>query len=285
MSSYSFDVTEQDFADQVVAASHRQPVLVDFWASWCGPCQSLMPVLDQLADAYQGQFLLAKVEIDQQPNLASQFGVRSVPTVKLFKNGQVVDEFMGALPEGQIREFLDRHIDKESDRLMQQALQRYQQGDTDAALEEMGNILAADPANLNNRLIYATLLMQQQRHDEVRQVLAELPADALDRPEVRSLQAQLEFLDIVDQAPDIVSLEQAVAKDPANSEARYQLAAHHVLQGEYEKAMQQLLEIIKRDRNYGDDLARKTLLKLFDLLGEDDELVVKYRRQMAMALH
>lgn len=283
--SYHFDVTAEDFASRVIEASHRQPVLVDFWATWCGPCQALLPVLTRLADSYQGAFLLAKVEIDQQPALAQQFGVRSVPTVKLFKNGQIVDEFMGALPEGQIRAILDKHIVKASDAAMQQALQRYGQGDTKAALAEMGKILEADPDNASNALIYADVLLQEGQFEEARQWLDTLPASLRDDPRVTALRARLEFVQLAESAPDEASLQQSLENDPGNSEARYQLAIRRLLQGRHEAALEDLLYLVKHDRKYGDDAARKALLKIFDMLGEEHELVGRYRRQLAMALH
>jgi len=281
----SFEVTEQNFASQVIEASHQQPVLVDFWATWCGPCQSLMPILEQLAQSYQGKFLLAKVEIDSQQGLASQFGVRSVPTVKLVKNGQIVDEFTGALPESQIRTFLDKHIENESDQLMQQALMLYQQGDSEAALSQMGQIMQAHPDNLDNKLIYTNILLREQHVDEAKKWLDSLSVEASDNPQVQAMQAQLEFIHIVDNAPDMASLQQQVADNPDNSEARYQLSAHAILQGQFEIAFEQLLEVVKRDRQFQDDAGRKALLKLFDLLGDKHELVSRYRRKLAMALN
>ena len=281
----SFEVTEQNFASQVIEASHQQPVLVDFWATWCGPCQSLMPILEQLAQSYQGKFLLAKVEIDSQQGLASQFGVRSVPTVKLVKNGQIVDEFTGALPESQIRTFLDKHIENESDQLMQQALTLYQQGEREAALSHMGQILQAHPDNLNNKLVYTNILLREQHTDEAKKWLDTLSAEAGDNPQVQAMQAQLEFIHIVDNAPDMVTVQQQVADDPGNSEARYQLSAHAILQGQFDIAFEQLLEVVKRDRQFQDDAGRKALLKLFNLLGDSHELVSSYRRKLALALN
>jgi putative thioredoxin len=281
----SIDVTQENFASQVVEASHQQPVLVDFWATWCGPCQSLMPILEQLAQSYQGKFILAKVEIDSQQALASQFGVRSVPTVKLVKNGQIVDEFTGALPESQIRAFLDKHIESESEQRMQLALARYQAGESDAALAEMGQILQDDPDNENNKIIYANILLRENHLDEAKQWLATLSVEAGLKPEVRAMQAQLEFIEIVQHTPDTATLEKQLREDPRNSEARYQLSAHAILQGQFEVAFEHLLEIVKHDRGYNDDAGRKALLKLFELLGENHELVSSYRRKLAMALN
>ena len=283
--TFSIDVTQENFAAQVIEASHQQPVLVDFWATWCGPCQSLMPILEQLAASYKGKFLLAKVEIDSQQALASQFGVRSVPTVKLVKNGQIVDEFMGALPESQVRAFLDKHIESESEQRMQQALARYQAGETDAALAEMGQILQDDPDNENNKIIYTQVLIRENHLDEAKQWLATLPLEVSLKPEVRAMQAQLEFIETVQNAPDAATLEKLLSDDPGNTQARYQLSAHAILQGQFEMAFENLLEIVKRDRNYNDDAGRKALLKLFELLGDNHELVSSYRRKLAMALN
>jgi putative thioredoxin len=281
----SFDVTEQTFDLQVVEASRRQPVLVDFWATWCGPCRSLMPLLTRLAEAYGGQFLLAKVEIDQQPGLASRFGVRSVPTVKLVKNGEVVDELMGALPEGAIRAFLDRWIDKESDLQMRAAEELYRSGRVDQALERMRAVLASDPENSANRLRFAAILLQEGRADEAQTLLDSLPADLGMSPEVMALSTRVELVRRVADAPSLATLEARLKDDPKDSEARYLAGVRHLLQGEHREAMEQLLELVRRDRRYGDDAGRKALLQVFAELGDEHPLVVEYRRRLAMAIN
>jgi len=282
---YSFDVTVEAFQQQVIDASHQVPVLVDFWATWCGPCQTLMPLLTRLAEDYQGQFLLAKVEIDQQQQLATHFGVRSVPTVKLVKNGQIVDEFTGALPEGEIRAFLDKHIEKESDRRMQQAVDLYEQGEVETALQQMQQVILDDDSNMKNRVIFAEALIKEQRYEDARQLLNSLSMDVQMTPEVSALYAQLEFSETLDQADDVETLQQRIEADPKDSEARYQLSAQYLSQGDYEPAMEQLLEIVRRDRGYQDDAGRKGLLRIFEMLGNSGELVSKYRRKLAQALN
>lgn len=284
-SPYSFDVTAQTFQSQVIDASHQVPVLVDFWATWCGPCQSLMPVLEKLVEAYQGQFLLAKVEIDQEQELASHFGVRSVPTVKLVKNGQIVDEFSGAQGEGAIRALLDRHIERESDKQMQQAIALYDQGDTDTALEQMQQIILDDSDNMPNRVRFAEVLIREQRYDDARQLLNSLSMDIQVSPEVKALYSKLEMAQTLGEADDIETLQKRIDADPKDSEARYQLSARLAADGQYEAAMDQLLEIVRRDRGYNDDAGRKGLLRMFELLGNSGELVSKYRRLLAQALN
>ena len=279
------DVTEADFDNQVLAASRERPVLVDFWATWCGPCQSLMPVLQKLAEDYQGAFLLAKVEIDQNPGLAARYGVRSVPTVKLLRNGEVVDEFMGALPESAIREFLDRHVEKESDRQMQAARDLFDQGNVDAALEKMRAILEADPANARNFLRYAEALVEAGRLDQAREQLDALPLDWQDRPEARSLRARLELEKTLADAPPREELEKRLEADPGDKDALYLSAMRALEAGDHDTAIDRLLQLLMRDRHYGDDIARRTLLQIFDMLGDEDERVQQGRRRLAMALH
>lgn len=284
-SSYSFDVTAQTFQSQVIDASHQAPVLVDFWATWCGPCQSLMPVLEKLAAEYQGQFLLAKVEIDQQQELATHFGVRSVPTVKLVKNGQIVDEFTGAQGEGAIRALLDRHIERETDKRMAQAIEQYEQGDSEAALQEMQQIILDDSENMHNRVRFAEILIRENRLDDARQLLNSLSVDIQMEPEVKALFSQIEMAETLGDAEDADSLLKRIEADPKDSEARYQLSARYAAEGRHEEALQQLLEIVRRDRNYNDDAGRKGMLRLFELLGNEGELVSKYRRLLAQALN
>ena len=279
------DVTEADFDTQVLAASRERPVLVDFWATWCGPCQSLMPVLQKLAEDYQGAFLLAKVEIDQNPGLAARYGVRSVPTVKLLRNGEVVDEFMGALPESAIREFLDRHVEKESDRQMQAARDLFDQGNVDAALEKMRAILEADPANARNFLRYAEALVEAGRLDQAREQLDALPLDWQDRPEAKSLRARLELEKTLADAPPREELEKRLEADPGDKDALYLSAMRALEAGDHDTAIDRLLQLLMLDRNYGDDIARRTLLQIFDMLGDEDERVQQGRRRLAMALH
>ncbi|MEJ2391854.1 MAG: thioredoxin [Gammaproteobacteria bacterium] len=281
---HSFDTTFETFADDVLDASNEVPVLVDFWASWCGPCKQLMPVLTKLADEYQGGFKLAKVNIDEQQQLAQQFRVRSVPTVKVVKAGQVVDEFLGAQPESEIRKLLDKYVTRESDKLMAAALERYNNGETDAK-QEMVQIVNSDPQNNNLRLLYVDVLMREKQYDEARAILQSLPADVRQQPEVAGLLGRLEFLGAASGGADETSLLASIDKDPADCEARYQLSSYYITQARYEEALEQLLEIMKRDRNYGDDAGRKGILKVFDMLGGRGEVVSRYRQKMASLLY
>ncbi|MGD8525943.1 MAG: thioredoxin [Thioalkalispiraceae bacterium] len=284
-SPYIIDVNEQNFAQQVIEASQQALVLVDFWATWCGPCQTLVPLLEKLADEYQGKFILAKVDVDQNQQLAGHFGVRSVPTVKLVKQGQIVDEFTGVIPDVEIRNKLDAHIENESQGQLEQALALHQQGETQQALEIMQQLIIDEPDNHSARVTFARILLDVERGDDARQLLDSLPDEEKNKPEARALLAQLELSESLADAPAADELRQRIDRNPDDCEARYLLSNHLLAQGEYEDAMEQLLQIILRDRDYNDDAGRKGLVKVFDMLGGSGELVSRYRRKLANALN
>jgi putative thioredoxin len=283
-SPYIIEITEDNYQDYVVEQSHRVPVLVDFWASWCQPCQMLMPILAKLAEDYQGKFILAKINTEEQQSLATRFGIRSIPTVKLFRNGEPVDEFAGALPEAEIRQFLDRHIPRESDALVDQAGQLLQQGEGKSALELLEQAKISDPANGNIDLALARTHAALGDPVSAEQILKQLPADMRDQPEVRSLAARLFFESLLRDAPTQTELMQRLDADDNDAEAMYLLAAHHVNDQHYEQAADLLLQLMKKERSWGDDAARKALLKLFDVLG-DDPVVPRYRSKMMSLIY
>jgi putative thioredoxin len=283
--SYHFDVTAENFEQYVLENSRHVPVLVDFWAPWCGPCQSLMPLLSRLADEYGGQFLLAKVNIDEQPELATQFGVRSVPTVKLVRHAQVADEFMGAIPEAQIRQFLDPHIERESDKQLPDIQAAFDAGEHEQALARLLQLREDEPQNLRLTLVQAEMLIALKRLDEAVQLLEALPAGDAHEPQVQALLSRLQLMQAVADAPSTESLQQRLEADPNDSEARYQLAMQQSAAADYESALASLLELLKRDRAYQDDGARKAMLLIFEQLGGESELVSRYRRMMTMAMY
>ena len=281
----SFDVTADSFKQDVTDASKQQPILVDFWAPWCGPCKSLMPLLEKLAVEYDGRFKLAKVNIDEQKQLAQTYAVRSVPTVKIFKQGKVVDEFTGAIPETEIRKRLDKHIDRESDIQMQQAVKAYLQGDKDK-IPEMISIVNSDPKNNSIRIMYVNVLINEKNYDEARAILQGLPPDVRKTQEVLTLLGQLEFLSSAAGTDgDAASLLQQLEQDPANHALRLQLASLYTVQSNFEQALEQFLTIMRADRSFDDDAGRKGMLRIFDMLGGSGELVTRYRRKMASLLN
>ena len=265
--------------------SRSVPVLVDFWAGWCQPCKLLMPILARLAETYQGKFILAKINTEEQQAIAAEFGIRSIPTVKLFRHGEPVDEFMGALPESEIRAFLDRHIPRESDQLVAQADQLIQTGKTEQAVKLIEKARAEDPDNRRVQLAFARLQATLGDIEGAEQVLAGLPPEAQETPEIKGLRARFRFDRVAAAAPDPDQLETALARNPDNSEARYQLAAHKVMRNDFQGALELLLTLLQQDRQYDDEAARKGMLSVFEILGGSGELVNRYRNRMFNALH
>jgi putative thioredoxin len=284
MAAYSFDVTAANFQQVVLDAPQNVPVLVDFWATWCGPCKALKPVLEKLADEYQGKFILAKIETDANPELASQFGIRGVPNVKAFLNGELVDEFSGALPEGQVRAFIERLIPSPGEELRLQALDAYGQGDPGKALQLLGQASQLDPRNEMIRVDAAAIMLDAGEIEEAQRLLASLSPEMIQGQRVQELLARIEFADKAKDLPDADSLKARIAADENDLEARLQLANLFIAHGQHEPALEQLLEIVRRDRAFQDDIGRKTMLSVFNLLG-GSELVAKYRRLLASALN
>jgi len=291
-SPFITDVTHADFAAQVLERSRQVPVLVDFWAAWCGPCQMLMPVLARIATDYGGRFQLAKVNTDVERDLAAQYGIRSLPTVKLFRNGAVVDEFMGVQSEPTIRQLIDRHLPRPADDTIERALVAAQRGQSDEAVRLLRAAVAEDAQYDRPRIELARLLLSLPpdgqlpvRIAEAEKLLDSLPPAKRAEVEITALRTRLGFLRIVEHAPPLPELERAVATNPQDHEARYQLSAHKALAGDYEPAMEHLLEMVRRDRRYGDDAGRKALVGLFTLLGNNNPLVPKYRGLLSRALN
>jgi putative thioredoxin len=284
-STHAADVTATSFQREVIDRSRERPVLVDFWASWCGPCQVLMPMLAKLADEYAGKFFLAKVNTDQEQQLATQHGVRSLPTVKLFRDGAVVDEFLGAQPEPVIRALLDRHVPRESDGLIARAAEALESGRLDEAASLLERAVEIDPDSDRVKLARARVLTTLGRLQEAAAALDSASFDARQSDEAKAIHARLAYETLAQDAPAREALEQRAADDPADCRTREQLAARLVLDDEHEAAMEQLLEIVRRDRGYGNDAGRRHLLALFELLGPGDERVKRYRGKLATALN
>lgn len=283
--SYILEGTAENFAALVLENSRKGPVLVDFWAPWVGPSHKQRELLTRLADAYGGRFLLVTVNTDQQKALAREYNIRSLPLSKLFRHAKVVETFHGVQPEADFRKGIDRHLVKESDVLWAAALRNYQRGDVDKALQQLADVALADPENLGIPADIAKILLAQGRLDEADRLLSSLPREAQEDAQIGSVQAHLGFLQAARTAPPLATMEEALREHPADLENRYRLSALRLVQDDYELALEHLYQILRQDRGFRNDIGRRGLLAVFQILGEDHELVARYRALMFNALH
>ena len=288
-SPYIVEVTKENL-ESVIQQSLETPILFDFWADWCQPCKTLMPVLAKLADEYQGAFILAKMDTEAEPEIAQQLGIRSLPTVKLIIGGAVADEFSGALPESEVRAFLDKHIaaappaaeEPAGDDPIQMAAALQAQGQTEAALEILREAQAATPEDGDIAIALGQTCVAAGNHDDARQCLSILKDDDAKKPGAGVLRGLLALSDADDASQDESALQATLQQDASNSEAAYQLGIKQALRGEFEPAVDTLLALMMRDRKFGDDGARKAILSIFETMGEDPQVGVLRRRMFNM---
>ncbi|GHA75722.1 thioredoxin [Cognatilysobacter bugurensis] len=277
-----FDATTDSFETAVLQKSLQTPVLVDFWADWCGPCKQLGPVLEKLAAEFNGAFELAKIDVEREPQIAAAFQVRSIPTVFLVKDGQIVDGFPGVLPEAQLRQFLQHH-GIEPAAAVEVVPEEAPALDPQAEVERLRGEIEASPDKPELRLDLALALARVGADDEARRLLDALPANLATDDRTLRARARLEFASLLRDAPPRQALEAAIAADPADLRARHLLGARELLDGRDEAALEQFIEMLQRDRTYSDGLPRKALIDAFRVV-EDAALVGRYRRRMASLL-
>ncbi len=281
------NTTMATFENDVIDASALAPVLVDFWAPWCGPCKSLGPLLEKLEHEYAGRWRLVKVNVDDNPQLAAHFQVRSIPHVVAFLEGRPVDQFVGVLPEGQLRAFIDRLVPNPAQAERRAALQALEEGQRAVARDHLQAALALDPGFDEARLDLIELLLDEEQIEDARREAELLSPKTTQGIDVRynALKTRLDALDVAAQLPPTDALEAAVAADPSNLEARLDLANALIARRAYEPALEHLLEIVQRDRAFRDDVGRKTMLSVFDLASNRPELVSAWRRKLSALLH
>ena len=284
MSEFAFDVSIEDFEAKVLLPADTVPVVVDFWAPWCEPCKVLKPILEKLAEEYKGRFLLAKVNADENPELSQHFGVRSIPSVKVLFQGQLVDEFNGVLPEGQIRAFLDRFaLPAAGGNLREEAAALVAAGHLDEALAKLSEASREKPDDEAVRLDAIDVLMQLGRNEEAGQLLAAEYSKETDR--ANALRARLA---LAAGAADTTEIEGRLAANPADHAVRLELARAYAAQNRFREAMEAALEVIVRDRSFDEGAGRKALLQLFEALAgseQYDDLIREFRRKMSAALN
>ena len=281
---YVFDATAATFEDTVIRKSLETPVLVDFWATWCAPCKTLGPVLEKLAAEYHGAFVLAKVDVDKEQELAAAFQIRSVPTIAVVKDGQVLGAIPGALPEGQLREMLAQ-VGIQPAAPVDDAMAEVPAAPLDPHAEvlRLRKLVEAEPNHAEHQLDLALALLQTGAAVEAEGLLDKLPANLATDDRAIKARAKLGFAALLQDAPPADVLEAAIAHDPNDLRARHLLGVRQLVGGDAEAGLAQFIDMLKRDKTYADGLARKSLIDAFRIL-DDADLVSRVRRQMSALL-
>jgi putative thioredoxin len=283
------DVTTASFETDVIAASMDAPVIVDFWAPWCGPCKQLAPALEKAVAAARGKVKLAKINIDDNPDLAQALRIQSIPTVYAFFQGRPVDAFQGALPESQVKQFVDRLAAQTGGNddiaaVVEQANEALTAGDTENAIALFQAVLGEAPETPAAFLGLIRALLAVDNLDEAKNVLAQVPKAIATHADVTAAKAAIDLYEQASNAGPIGPLMEAVTRDPADHQARLDLATALYAGGKREEAFEHLLESIRRDREWNEGEVRKQLVKYFEAQGPKDPLTVSGRRRLSSIL-
>ncbi|MCG3169622.1 MAG: putative protein YbbN [Pseudomonadales bacterium] len=279
MTELVVEITRENAQRMLIEESHKRAVLIDFWADWCSPCKMLLPILDKLVREHGGQVMLAKVDCDQLQPIAQQFGVRSLPTVILMKDGQPVDGFVGAQPESAVREMLERHLPKPWDDAIGRALEMLAAGDVAGALPLARSAYEESGQRADIAKVYADVLIEANRLDDAQLVLDSIPMVDQDTDYERLI-AELQLKRQAADTPEIQSLLQARERNPDDMDIGYQLAVQYSQSGRAREALEILMEILRRNREFRDGEARRTLLDIVRALGKGDPLAAEYQRKL-----
>ena len=277
-----FDVGPGEFEEQVMEASRQHPIVVDFWAAWCAPCLMLGPLLERVVRSYGGRFRLARLDVEQHQEEAQRYGIRGIPAVKVFRDGKVVSEFVGALPEGHIRRALDQALPSEADESAPYGLGA--DGSVSEARERYEQALESTPNHPGALLRLAQLAAQEDQPEEARSLLARIPEGSPEWEEGRRLAVQVEFTAECGGAGGREQIEARVREDPEVPQAHYQLACCLAADGRYQEALEEFLQTLRLDRDFRSGAAKEAVLRVFRLVGEENEMVREYRRQLASIL-
>ena len=280
--SYSFDATEENFQTAVIEKSREVPVMVDFWAEWCGPCRMLTPVLEELVEKYQGKVLLAKLNVDEAPQLSAQFQIRGIPAVKIFYRGEMVQEFVGVRPLEEIENILGKVMPRREDTLVEEANHLLSGGRWEEASKLYEKVLKAEPDNSPANLGLGITAFHEARWEEAEKHLLKVESDTAGVEDLPAMLARIYFEKL--PAEDLNTATEKLKKNPRDLAALYSVALTYARGGEYEKALEQLLSILEMDREFSGGAAKEAFLKLVDIIGRGSEAGKKYSRRLSMLL-
>jgi len=284
MNEWTVDVSEQDFEQSVVQRSHEVPVVIDFWAPWCGPCRALGPTLEKLAEEQQGKFILAKINIDENPMLAQAFQIQSIPAVKAVRNGALAGEFLGAQPEPNVRRFIEQLMPSEAESLAVEAQRLEETGKAQGAESLYRAALAKETNQPLALLGLARVLVQRGEENDAQTLLTRIPNTVPEHPAAQQLLAQLRLKQTGASAGDEQKYRDRLAADQNDLDARFELSQVLAAVGRFEEALTELLTIVKKDRKFRDEGARKAMLEIFEVIGARSDLAEHYRSELAKVL-
>ncbi len=280
-----FDVTPGRFDEEVIDASAERPIVVDFWAEWCAPCRSLGPVIEQVVRSYEGRVRLARLDVEADPQAASRFGVRGIPAVKVFRGGRVVGEFVGALPEPEVRRALEAALPSEADELLAEGDRLIEDGRVEGAARRYGEALQREPDHAGALLRLGTMAVEQGKAEKARGLLERIEEHAAEHEAARAMLGRLEFAETCRRAGGREACARRAEEEPEDPDALYEMACCHAADEDYEAALERLLQVLRRDRAYRDGAAREAMVRIFTLVGPRSELADAYRRKLAGVLY
>lgn len=284
-SDFVIDINQETFETVVLMAPEDQTVVVDFWAPWCAPCRTLGPILERVVGSFQNRVLLAKVNVDENPMLSAQYGIQGIPAVKIFRDGEIVAQFVGALQEGEIRRILEPHVSSEADDLVEHGRHLRDQGAVNEAEDRFQKALQAEPRHAGAKLELAKFALQRGDIDNAESLAKSIEINEHEYEEAQGILNRIQFRKEAAEGGGFEGLVEKLRLDENNLDARYRLACHLVAQGEYRQALEEFLTVLKKNKKYNEGAAKTAMVKVFSIIGQRSPLADEYRDKLEWVLY